>query len=113
MNVSTCTPVQYRQIALILNNSAQIRYSTNTIPITTDPSLAQCTACQGARQPHRVLTAAMNRKNASPSTATGIPSRGDSGLVVTLTQFTAAFSGQAKLGPRVKCSYIREEGRAT
>src|SRR5258708_39979987 len=104
MNVSTCTPVQYRQIALILNSSAQIRYSTNTIPTTTEASLAQCTACQGARQPHGELTATMNRKNASPGTATGIPSRCDSGLVVTWTQFTVAFAGHAKLAPRVSRS---------
>src|SRR5215475_3189007 len=104
MNVSTCTPVQYGQILLILNNSAQIRYSTNTMPITTDPSLAQCTAGQRARQPHGELTNVMNRKNARPNTATGMPSRCDSGLVVTMTQFTAAFSGQAKLAPWAKCS---------
>src|SRR5260221_13026242 len=99
MNVSTCTPVQYRQIALILNSSAQIRYSTNTIPTTTEASLAQCTACQGARQPHGELTATMNRKNASPCTATGIPSRCDSGLGVALPQFAVGISGQANLAP--------------
>src|SRR5262245_32737257 len=107
MNVSTCTAVQYRQITPILNSSAQIRYSTNAIPTTTDESLAQCTAGQGARQPHGEFTATMKRKNASPSRATGMPRMCDWGLVVTLTQFTAAFSGQAKLAPWVKCSYVR------
>src|SRR5215467_859031 len=108
MNVMMCTPVQYRQIALILNSSAQIRSSTNTIPTTTDPSLAQCTIDQGAFQPHREFTTTMNTKNARPSTETGIPMMCDSGLVVTASQLTVLLSAQpAKAVDPLKCWYVR------
>jgi hypothetical protein len=56
---------------------------------------------EGERQAAGVTITAMNRKNATPSAATGIPRICDSGLVVTASQFTTLLAEQNSIAGEV------------
>ena len=85
-NVSTWTDVHHSQVARMSWNSKYTRRRTAIKPTPHHPIRPNRTSFLCDRHARGNCSGNITRKNASPSTATGIPHCIDQGLVVTFRQ---------------------------
>jgi len=93
--VATWTLLHHRQIDLMMNSSAVIRYRIIPTPVIDSTSRARWMRRSADRQAAGRHARSIGTKNTRPRMATGMPKITDCGLWVTFSQLKVAFDTQA------------------